>query len=119
MGKTKLLSSQTIFKAVQWKYKMVQLLFVLAVLLTSFQTGSHTAIKVSTSVHPLTDSVQIIVKPQTVFIEQGPSMQNLNFDFILTNLSTTKLFIREIELSVFDQSGKLAFRDFRNPYERS
>jgi hypothetical protein len=88
MRKTKLLSSQTIVKTVQWKYK-IQLLFVLAVLMTSFQTGSLPTITVS--VHPLTDSVQIVVKPQTVLIEQAPSTQNLNFDFILTNLSATKL----------------------------
>lgn len=64
------------------------------------------------------DSINIAIRPQTVFIEEREFAQDLSFDFLLTNLSTTKLFIREIELSIFDKYGKLAFRDFRNPNER-
>jgi hypothetical protein len=92
----------------------------------SVLSGNLTAFKKSSAGSPINfllndtrkDSVNVDVKPQTVFIEKSDYAQYLNFDFILTNHTSVKLFIREIQLSVFDQAGKLAYRDFMNPYER-
>jgi len=98
--------------------KFLRALYLFIVLLTTLRARCHPHMNEFAFNQPANDSIEITVQPQIVFIEEGEFAQNLNFDFLLTNLSATKLFIREIELSVFDKSGKLAFRDFRNPYER-
>lgn len=99
--------------------KLLSFSFAVAILAISLKVAGHQSSGNNPSlIHNSDDSIEIAVKPQIVFIEQGEFTQNLNFDFHLTNLSTTKLYIREIELSVFDQAGKLAFRDFKNPFER-
>ncbi len=63
------------------------------------------------------DSVTVKVNSVT-YIEQTDYAQLLNFDFLVTNAGNTRLFVRQIELLVFDQGNKLAYRDFVNPYER-
>ncbi|MDQ3178937.1 MAG: M23 family metallopeptidase, partial [Acidobacteriota bacterium] len=45
--------------------------------------------------------------------------QHLNFDFILKNQSDEKLIINKVELSIFDEAGKLARREFYDEYGRS
>jgi len=66
-----------------------------------------------------TGSVKVTVKPGDIYIERSESGQHLNFDFLLDNQTGEKLLIKNIELFVFDESGKLARRDFVNEYSRT
>jgi hypothetical protein len=63
-------------------------------------------------------AVSINVKPGQVYIERDETGQHLNFDFIVKNQTDEKLLINKIELSVFDETGKLAWRDFYDEYGR-
>ena len=63
--------------------------------------------------------VKISAKPNVIYIERSEAAQHLNFDFLLDNQTGEKLLIKNIELSVFDDSGKLARREFVNEYSRS
>ena len=56
--------------------------------------------------------ISITLKPQPVYIEQGATAQYLNFDFVVENLTSEKLLIHSIEVSVFDQNGELELRRF-------
>lgn len=57
-------------------------------------------------------AVNISPKPQPIYIEQGAAAQYLNFDFVVENLTDEKLIISSVEVSVFDQKGKLVLRRF-------
>jgi hypothetical protein len=52
-------------------------------------------------------SVQITTLPAAPLIERGRDAQLLNFDFVLQNKTKEKLDIRTVEVSVFDDAGKL------------
>jgi len=78
------------------------------VLLALFMTGGVAA-----------ESVKLTVKPGVVYIERSESGQHLNFDFLLENSTSEKLVIKNIELFVLDESGRLVRRDFVNEYSRT
>jgi murein DD-endopeptidase MepM/ murein hydrolase activator NlpD len=65
-----------------------------------------------------TSPVSLEVRPSNIYISTSDSGQHLNFDLLLTNNSEQKLRLNKIELSVFDASGKLAWRDFVDEYGR-
>lgn len=77
----------------------------LAFLLTGGTTENQTA-------------VSIEVKPGKVYINRSDAGQHLNFDFILKNNRAENLLINKIELTVFDEAGKAAWRDFYDEYGR-
>jgi hypothetical protein len=63
--------------------------------------------------------VTIAAEPGKIYVERGADgRQHLNFDFILHNQSQEKLIVNKIEVSVFDESGKLSFRTFVDEYGR-
>jgi hypothetical protein len=64
-------------------------------------------------------AVGVIVKPDTVYVERSETGQHLNCDFLLTNLTDQELLLTSIELSVFDDGGRLARRDFVNRFSRT
>lgn len=51
--------------------------------------------------------VEIIVEPQTVYLEQGRDSQILNFDFMLEGLTERNLIIRFLKVAVYDEFDKL------------
>jgi len=63
-------------------------------------------------------TVAIVAKPSNVYIERSDAGQHLNFDFILKNQTDEKLIINKVELSVYDEAGKLARREFYDEYGR-
>src|SRR5437867_13070335 len=62
------------------------------------------------------DSVKVTVKPDTVYIERCETGQHLNFDFLLENRTDWELLLTAVELSAFDDRGRLARRDFVNRF---
>lgn len=56
--------------------------------------------------------VEIIAKPDAVYIERTPAGRELNFDFLMVNNSPNELKITEIEVSVLDRHGALVIRKF-------
>jgi len=64
------------------------------------------------------DPVTIEVRPGKVYVSTSDAGQHLNFDLLLRNSLDQKLLINKVELSVFDASGKLAWRDFYDEYGR-
>ena len=51
--------------------------------------------------------VDIKIQPKITYFEEGRDCFNLNFDFILRNLTNSKVVIRFIKAAVYDKSGKL------------
>ncbi|MBA3633771.1 MAG: M23 family metallopeptidase [Acidobacteria bacterium] len=64
-------------------------------------------------------SVAVVAKPNNIYIERSDTGQHLNFDFILKNQTDEKLIINKVELSVYDEAGKLARREFYDEYGRN
>ncbi len=64
------------------------------------------------------DAVKVTVKPDTVYIERSETGQHLNFDFLLENRTDWELLLTGVELSAFDDRGRLARRDFVNRFSR-
>ena len=64
-------------------------------------------------------AVAVIAKPNNIYIERSDTGQHLNFDFILKNQTDEKLIINKVELSVHDETGKLARREFYDEYGRN
>jgi hypothetical protein len=62
--------------------------------------------------------VSVTVKPEKVYIQRSDSGQHLNFDFILKNQIDENLIINKVELLVFDETDKLARREFYDEYGR-
>jgi Peptidase family M23 len=65
------------------------------------------------------EAVKVTVKPDPVYIERSEAGQHLNFDFLLENRTDQELLLTGIELSVFDDRGRLARRDFVNRFSRA
>jgi hypothetical protein len=64
------------------------------------------------------DPVRVTVKPDTVYIERSEGGQHLNFDFLLENRTDQEFLVTGIELSAFDDSGRVVQRDFVNRFSR-
>lgn len=64
------------------------------------------------------NAVSIDVNPDKVYVYADETGQHLNFDFVLKNQTNEKLIVNKIELSVYDEKGKLAWRDFYDEYGR-
>jgi len=64
-------------------------------------------------------AVAVVAKPNNIYIERSDAGQHLNFDFIMKNQTDEKLLINKIELSVYDETGKLARREFYDEYGRN
>jgi len=65
------------------------------------------------------EAVRVTVKPGTVYIERSETGQHLNFDFLLENRTGRELLLTGIELSTFDDRGRLGRRDFVNRFSRA
>jgi hypothetical protein len=65
------------------------------------------------------EAVKVTVKPGTVYIERSETGQHLNFDFLLENRTDRELLLTGVELSAFDDGGRLARRDFVNRFSRA
>jgi len=64
------------------------------------------------------EAVKVTVKPDTVYIERSDTGQHLNFDFLVENRTDRELLLIGVELSAFDDRGRLARRDFVNRFSR-
>ncbi len=64
-------------------------------------------------------AVAVVANPANIYIERSGAGQHLNFDFILKNQTDEKLIINKVELSVYDEAGKLARREFYDEYGRN
>lgn len=62
--------------------------------------------------------VLVSARPAQIHLVASDRGQQLNFDFVLTNRSDVTLILNKIELSVFDESGALARREFFDEYGR-
>lgn len=51
--------------------------------------------------------VDIQVEPQVVYLEEGKENNNVNFDFVLSNLTDNVLQLRFIKVAVYDQQDNL------------
>jgi hypothetical protein len=58
------------------------------------------------------DQVRLVARPTPIYIERTHATQRLNFDLLATNNSTVAWTLTELEVSVFDASGKLEVRKF-------
>jgi hypothetical protein len=65
------------------------------------------------------EAVAVTVKPGTVYVERSETGQHLNFEFLLENRTDQDLLLTGIELSAFDDRGRLARRDFVNRFSRT
>lgn len=65
------------------------------------------------------DAVTVTVQPDIVYIERSETGQHLNFDFLLENRTGRELLLIGVELSAFDDRGRLARRDFVNRFSRA
>lgn len=83
------------------------LLFVLSVLAFTHCAGTGLADG---------EAVTVTVKPDTVYIERSETGQYLNFDFLLENRTDRELLLTGIELSAFDDHGRLT-RRIRQPLQ--
>jgi hypothetical protein len=61
---------------------------------------------------------KVTVKPDTVYIERSETGQHLNFDFLFENRTDRELLLTGVELSAFDDRGRLGRRDFVNRFSR-
>jgi hypothetical protein len=75
----------------------------------------------SSATGPVLDQgeVAVTVRPEQVHVVTSDIGQHLSFDFILTNRANEELILNKIELSVFDDAGKLARREFYDEYGRN
>ena len=64
-------------------------------------------------------AVRVTVKPDPVYVERSEIGQHLNFEFLLGNLTDEELLLTGIEVSIFDDGGRLARRDFVNRFSRT
>jgi hypothetical protein len=64
-------------------------------------------------------AVRVTVKPDPVYVERSEIGQHLNFEFLLGNLTNEELLLTGIEVSIFDDGGRLARRDFVNRFSRT
>jgi hypothetical protein len=64
-------------------------------------------------------AVTVTVKPDAVYVERSETGQHLNCDFLLENRTDQELLLTSIELSVFDDRGRVARRDFFNRFSRT
>jgi hypothetical protein len=62
--------------------------------------------------------VLVSARPAPIHLVASDTAQHLNFDFVLTNRSDEALVLNKIELSVFDDAGKLARREFFDEHGR-
>ncbi|MEO6540256.1 MAG: M23 family metallopeptidase [Ferruginibacter sp.] len=58
------------------------------------------------------DKISIIVKPATVLIEKGENRQFLNFDFLVSNISSDTFTLTKVLVSVFDKNDGLILSKF-------
>ena len=65
------------------------------------------------------EGVKVTVKPDTVYIERRETGQHLNFDILLENCTDRELLLTGVDLSVFDDLGRIARRDFVNRFSRA
>jgi hypothetical protein len=65
------------------------------------------------------DSVRVSARPGTVYLERSRFGQALNFDLVIRNGTSSRLYVRNIEILAFDAAGRLTHRDFVSPYERA
>jgi hypothetical protein len=70
-------------------------------------------------VSPQAQVVQVTAKPDRVYIERSEAGQHLNFEFLLENRSAERLLLSALTLSVLDDNGMLARREFVNEYSRA
>src|SRR5215213_6539437 len=56
--------------------------------------------------------LNLIPKPEKIYIEKSKAGQILHCDFLVENLTDEKWRLKHIELSVFDTAGKLITRRF-------
>ena len=63
--------------------------------------------------------VLVSARPAQIHLVTSHAGQHLNFDFVVTNRSAETLIINKIELSVFDEAGHLARREFYDEYGRA
>jgi hypothetical protein len=66
----------------------------------------------------MAEAVKVTVKPETVYIERSETGQHLNFDLLLENRTDRDLLLTGVELSAFDDRGRLARREFVNRFSR-
>jgi Peptidase family M23 len=64
-------------------------------------------------------NVEIVAKPDIVYIERSESGQHLNFDFLLDNETNNRLILSSVTVSVFDERDRLIRREFVNEYNRA
>ncbi|MBA2494591.1 MAG: M23 family metallopeptidase [Acidobacteria bacterium] len=57
-------------------------------------------------------TVKVAAAPNAIYIEKTAAAQNLNFDFVVENTAKENLLLTEVEVSVFDDAGKLVVRKF-------
>src|SRR5688572_8843174 len=62
--------------------------------------------------------VSVTVKPDKVYIQRSDGGQHLNFDFILKNQLDENLIIYKVDLLIFDETDKLARREFYDEHNR-
>ena len=65
------------------------------------------------------EDVLVSAHPAQIHVVTSHSGQHLNFEFVLTNRTDETLIINKIELSVFDEAGALARREFYDEYGRA
>jgi hypothetical protein len=64
------------------------------------------------------EGVHVSATPAQIHLVTSHSGQHLSFDFVLTNRTDETLILNKIELSVFDESGALARREFYDEHGR-
>jgi len=64
------------------------------------------------------EAVKVTVKPDPVYIERSESGQHLNFDFLIENRTEQELLLTSVEVSVFDDRGRLLRSDFIDRFSR-
>jgi murein DD-endopeptidase MepM/ murein hydrolase activator NlpD len=64
-------------------------------------------------------AVELRISPATAYIESGMSSQELNFDFILNNTTSTDLTWVGVELKVLDKQGNAIRREFFDTNSRA
>ena len=72
----------------------------------------------TTSLAATQEAVLVTTRPAQVHLVRSHAGQHLNFDFVLTNGTDETLILNKIELSVFDEAGELARREFHDEYGR-
>jgi hypothetical protein len=62
--------------------------------------------------------VLVSARPAAIHVVASDRARHLNFEFVLTNRSDQTLILNKVELSVFDESGALARREFFDEHGR-